>query len=61
MNRAYSCGGSPVNEGDGGVGAIHISGTPTGPDAGSWMLACIGNGVDRPFNGNDVTALNALY
>lgn len=61
MDRSYSCGGSPVNEGDGGVGAIHISGTPTGPDAASWMLACIGNGVNRPFNANDVTALNALY
>ena len=61
MDRSYSCGGSPYNEGDGGVGAIHISGTPTGPDAASWMLACISNGVNRPFNTNDVTALNALY
>ncbi len=60
MNRAYSC-GSGGNEGDGGVGAIHIGGTPTGPDALSWMLACIGNGIDRPFNANDETALNALY
>lgn len=61
MDRSYSCGGSPVNEGDGGVGAHHIDGTPTGPDAASWMLACIGNGTNRPFNTNDVTALNALY
>lgn len=61
MDRSYSCGGAPVNEGDGGVGAIHIAGTPTGPDAASWMLACIGNGVNRPFNANDKTALNALY
>ncbi len=61
MNRAYSCGGSPTNEGDGGVGANHIPGTPTGPDAASWMLACIGNGIDRPFNGNDKTALSYLY
>lgn len=61
MDRSYSCGGSPVNEGDGGVGAIHITGTPTGPDAASWMLACIGNGTNRPFNANDVIALNALY
>jgi Dual-action HEIGH metallo-peptidase. len=60
MNRSYSC-GSGGNEGDGGVGAIHIPGTPTGPDAASWMLACIGNGVNRPFNANDVTALNHLY
>jgi hypothetical protein len=61
MNRAYSCGGSPVNEGDGGVGAILIPGTPSGPDANSWMLACIGSGVNRPFNNNDKTALNYLY
>ncbi len=61
MNRAYSCGGSGGNEGDGGVGAIHIDGTPTGPDAGSWMLACLSSTTNRPFNGNDVVALNFLY
>jgi hypothetical protein len=61
MNRAYSCGGSATNEGDGGVGANHINGTPTGPDDGSWMLSCIGSGANRPFNANDKTALNALY
>lgn len=61
MNRQYSCGGPPVNEGDAGIGAIHIPGTPTGPDPNSWMLACIGMGVDRPFNANDITALNFLY
>ena len=61
MNRAFSCGGAPQNEGDGGVGAIHIAGTPTGPDAASWMLACIGNNVNRPFNQNDKTALSAIY
>lgn len=60
MNRAYSC-GSGGNEGAGTVGAIHIPGTPTGPDAASWMLACIGNGINRNFNPNDVTALNYLY
>lgn len=61
MDRSYSCGGSYYNEGNGGVGAVHIPGTPSGPDAASWMLACIGNGVNRPFNANDVTALNYLY
>ena len=61
MNRAYSCGGSAVNEGSAGVGAINIPGTPTGPDANSWMLACIGSGQNRPFNANDITALNYLY
>jgi len=39
MNRAYSC-GSGGNEGASTVGAVHIPGTPTGPSAGSWMLAC---------------------
>jgi hypothetical protein len=61
MNRSYSCGGSPTNEGASNVGAIWIPNTPTGPDAKSWMLACIGSGVNRPFNANDKTALAALY
>lgn len=61
MSRQYSCGGSPVNEGASTVGAILIPGTPSGPDANSWMLACIGAGQNRPFNANDVTALNYLY
>ena len=61
MNRSYSCGGSPVNEGSAGVGAIHVPGTPTGPDPNSWMLSCIGSGQNRPFNANDRTALNYLY
>lgn len=61
MSRQYSCGGSPVNEGASTVGAVHIPGTPTGPSAGSWMLACIGNGTNRPFTSSDVTALNYVY
>jgi hypothetical protein len=61
MNRSYSCGGSPTNEGASTVGAIHIPGTPTGPDARSWMLSCIGSGDNRPFNANDKTALSYLY
>ncbi|HEY0678937.1 MAG TPA: M57 family metalloprotease [Chitinophagaceae bacterium] len=61
MNRSYSCGGSYYNEGASTVGAVHIPGTPTGPDAGSWMLACIGSGQNRPFNSNDRIALNYLY
>lgn len=60
FNRAYSC-GSGGNEGDAGVGADHIPGTPTAGDPNSWMLACIGTGVNRPFNGNDQVALNYLY
>lgn len=61
-NRSYSCGGSAVNEGAAGVGAIHIPNTPTTyAVSGSWMLACIGNGVNRPFISSDITALNYLY
>ncbi len=62
-NRAYSCGGSASNEGQSttGVGAVHIPGTPTGANSGSWMLACIGNGVNRVFNTNDITALRFVY
>ena len=62
MDRSYSCGGAYYNEGTGGsIGAVHIPGTPTGADANSWMLACIGNGINRPFNANDKVALNYLY
>lgn len=62
-DRSFSCGGGYYNEGSGGVGAIYIPGTATGPydDATSWMLSCIGNGVNRPFNSNDQVALNYLY
>lgn len=60
MNRAYSCGGSAYNEGSSTVGAIHIPGTPTGPSANSWMLAC-SNGTNRPFTSADRTALNYVY
>ena len=61
FNRAYSCGGSTSNEGASNVGAILIPGTPSGADPNSWMLACVGNGVSRPFTTNDRTALNYLY
>jgi hypothetical protein len=61
MNRAYSCGGSAYNEGSAGVGAVHIPGTPTGASSGSWMLACVGSGVNRPFTSADRTALNYVY
>ncbi|MBB6499621.1 M57 family metalloprotease [Pedobacter cryoconitis] len=59
-NRAYSCGGSYANEGQSDVGAIRIPGTPSGPNAASFMLAC-SNGSDRTFNANDKIALNYLY
>jgi hypothetical protein len=59
MHREYSCGGGHVAESS--VNAIHIPGTPVGPDPNSWMLACIGKNVNRPFNANDRVALNYLY
>jgi hypothetical protein len=61
MDRSYSCGGSTSNEGASTVGAIQIPGTPAGPDAGSWMLACISRNQSRPFNANDITALQYLF
>lgn len=61
MNRSYSCGGSAVNEGSAGIGAVHIPGTPTGPSSGSWMLACVGSNQNRPFTSSDRTALNYVY
>ncbi len=62
FDRSISCGGGTANEGDGGVGANHIPGTPTGATASakSWMLACT-DGGDRPFNNADETALDYLY
>lgn len=62
FDRSISCGGGTANEGDGGVGANHIPGTPTGASVGaaSYMLAC-SDGSDRPFNNADKTALDYLY
>ncbi|MET3880103.1 M57 family metalloprotease [Chitinophaga sp. OAE865] len=60
MDRSYSCGGTPTNEGASNIGAVYIPGTPSGPDANSWMLAC-SNGGNRTFNANDIIALNYLY
>lgn len=62
FDRSISCGGGTSNEGDGGIGANHIPGTPTGASAAakSWMLACT-DGGDRPFNNDDKTALGYLY
>jgi len=61
MDRSFSCGGAYANEGASTVGAVHIPGTPTGPVNGSFMLACIGGGQNRPFNSSDKVALDYLY
>lgn len=60
FNRSLSC-PSGGNEGDGGVGAIHIPGTPTGTDFNSVMQACFSGNEDGEFGSNDVTALRYLY
>lgn len=60
FDRSYSC-GSGGNEGDGGVGAINIPGTPTGIDPNSIMLACFSANEDGEFGSFDVTALEYLY
>jgi len=62
-NRAISCGGAPVNEGDGGVGAILIPGTPATATnaANSYMLSCVSLNQNRPFNNDDQVALDYLY
>jgi hypothetical protein len=60
MDRSYSCGGSYSNEGASNIGAVLIPGTPSGPDANSWMLAC-SNGGNRTFNANDKIAMDYLY
>lgn len=61
-DRSYSCGGAYANEGASTVGAIHIPGTPTTNQvSGSFMLACIGAGQNRPFNNSDEVALDYLY
>jgi hypothetical protein len=60
FNRSLSC-GSGGNEGDGGVGAVHIPGTPTGFDANSIMLSCFSSSENGEFGSFDVTALEYLY
>ncbi len=62
FDRSISCGGDPVNEGEGDIGANLIPGTPEGAtlEDASWMLSCT-DGSDRPFNEDDVTALDFLY
>lgn len=60
FNRSLSC-GSGGNEGDGGVGAVHVPGTPTGFDANSVMLSCFSSSENGEFGSYDVVALEYLY
>ncbi len=60
-NRAISC-GSGGDEGDAGVGAIHIPGTPTtAVVGGSIMNSCFRAAESGEFTSTDVTALQTLY
>lgn len=62
FDRSISCGGSPSNEGEGGVGAVHISGTPTGAvEDGSVLNSCFHTGSTGVFTNSDVNAFHALY
>ncbi|HET9626654.1 MAG TPA: M57 family metalloprotease [Kofleriaceae bacterium] len=62
FNRAISCGGAAQNEGDGGVGAILIPGTPSGATVGgSIMNSCFRQNETGLFTSSDATALQALY
>ncbi|GMU06698.1 M57 family metalloprotease [Corallococcus caeni] len=60
-NRAISC-GSGGNEGEAGVGAIHIPGTPTTAAIGaSVMNSCFGSADSGYFTDSDRTALLTMY
>ncbi len=63
FNRSLSCGGSAINEGDGGVGAIHIPGTPatTNVDSNSIMESCVNGTASGEFSAFDLVALNTIY
>jgi Dual-action HEIGH metallo-peptidase len=61
FNRAISC-GAGGNEGDAGVGANHIIGTPTGATlGGSLMNACFRSTETGEFAAGDITGLKQLY
>jgi hypothetical protein len=65
FNRSFSC-GQGGNEGDGGIGAVHINGTPfttSDPnfDRSSVMLACFNGSESGRLSGYDVAGLNNLY
>lgn len=77
FNRRYSCGVEYKLDANGNVvptnpnediefpnnnpGSVHIPGTPTDEVEGSWMLACIDDGVNRPLVNNDRVALREIH
>lgn len=61
FNRSISC-GTGGNEGDGGVGAIHIPNTPTGATVGgSVMNSCSRSNETGEFTAPDIAGLQELY
>jgi len=56
-----SCGSGGYNEGDAGVGARHLPGTPTGYVRTSIMNACTYPATTGEFNGGDKRALRLMY
>ena len=61
FNRSLSCDAGGGNEGDAGIGAIHIPGTPTGFDPNSIMVSCLDRDNNGEFSNFDVIALEFLY
>jgi hypothetical protein len=62
FNRSISCGGAASNEGQAGVGAILIAGTPSGATVGgSLMNSCFRTNESGNFTASDRTALTTLY
>ena len=60
-NRSISC-GTGGNEGDGGIGAVLIPGTPSNATVGgSVMNSCFRSTETGEWTSSDITALNALY
>ncbi|MGZ0017396.1 M57 family metalloprotease [Yeosuana sp. AK3] len=62
FNRSISC-GTAGNEGDAGVGAIHIPGTPqtANIDMNSIMLSCFDSFESGEFSNFDIIALESIY
>ncbi|QHT65518.1 peptidase [Rhodocytophaga rosea] len=61
FNRSLSCGGSAINEGSAGVGAIHVPETPTGWDVNSVMNSCFSSTETGEFGYYDRVSLRELY
>ncbi|WPB74615.1 M57 family metalloprotease [Archangium violaceum] len=60
-NRSISC-GTGGDEGDAGIGAIHIPGTPTTATVGgSLMNSCFRSSETGEFTASDISALETLY